>query len=247
MNTLTQFLRSDPAMYTSPGRTYARVGVRDPARMYVRGPIYFLAPWPLYVRVHATCAPLLRHVRASTPTSMHVHIRDQNDNATYASTRRVPTVRHFLACEDVAAGTRQLHLRMQGSVSGQKKRFAPLTAGTHQLHLRTQGSTSGQKKTKTIRPPDCWDTPATSLHARKCLTVGTHLVEAYLALSFWSRTCTYILVGVEACTCRSRGAHVACTRTNSGQCARKKIRPRMYIRAESRTPTRAYVHGWVGT
>ena len=32
--TMTQFLRSDPAMYTSPGRTYARVGVRDPARMY---------------------------------------------------------------------------------------------------------------------------------------------------------------------------------------------------------------------
>ena len=28
----------------SPGRTYARVGVRDPARMYVRGRIYFLAP-----------------------------------------------------------------------------------------------------------------------------------------------------------------------------------------------------------
>ena len=39
-------------------------------------------------------------------------------------------------------------------------------------------------------PPDCWDPPATSSHARKCLTVGTHLVEAYIALSFWSRTCT---------------------------------------------------------
>ena len=33
---------------------------------------------------------------------MYVHVRDQNDNATYASTRWVPTVRHFLACEDVA-------------------------------------------------------------------------------------------------------------------------------------------------
>ena len=108
MNTTTTlFLRSDPAMYTSPGRTYARVGVRDPARMYVRGRIFFLAPWPLYVRVHATCAPLLRHVRASTSTSMYVHVRDQNDNATYASTRWVPTVRHFLACEDVAGGSQQ--------------------------------------------------------------------------------------------------------------------------------------------
>ena len=75
--------------------------------MYVRGRIFFLAHWPLYVRVHATCAPLLRHVRASTSTSMYVHVRDQNDNATYASTRWVPTVRHFLACEDVAGGSQQ--------------------------------------------------------------------------------------------------------------------------------------------
>ena len=72
--TTTQFLRSDPAMYTSPGRTYARVGVRDPAGIYVRGHIYFLAPWPMYVRVHATCAPLLRHVRASTTTRACLYI-----------------------------------------------------------------------------------------------------------------------------------------------------------------------------
>src|SRR3954463_1614405 len=38
---------------------------------------------------------------------MYVHVRDQNDNATYASTRWVPTVRHFLACEDVAGGSEQ--------------------------------------------------------------------------------------------------------------------------------------------
>ena len=52
-------------------------------------------------------------------------------------------------------------------------------------------------------PPDCWDPPATSSHARKSLTVGTHLVEAYVVLSFWSRTCTYIYTG------RCRGAHVS--------------------------------------
>ena len=75
--------------------------------MYVRGHIYFLAPWPLYVRVHATCAPLLRHVRASTSTSLYVHVRDQNDNTTYTLTRWVPTIRHFLACEDVASGSQQ--------------------------------------------------------------------------------------------------------------------------------------------
>ena len=76
---------------------------------------------------------------------------------------------------------------------------------------------------------------------------ASHLVEAYVALSFWSRTCTYILVDVEARTCRSRGAHIACTRTYSSEGARKKIRPRTYIRAGSRTPTRAHVHGWVRT
>ena len=54
-----------------------------------------------------TFAPLLRHVRASTSTSMYIHVRDQNDSATYASTRWVPTVRHFLACEDVAGGSQQ--------------------------------------------------------------------------------------------------------------------------------------------
>src|SRR4051812_13153880 len=40
-------------------------------------------------------------------TSMYVHVRDQNDNDTYALTRWVPTVRHFLACEDVAGGSQQ--------------------------------------------------------------------------------------------------------------------------------------------
>ena len=38
---------------------------------------------------------------------MYVHVCDQNDNATYASTRWVPTVRHFLVCEDVAGGSQQ--------------------------------------------------------------------------------------------------------------------------------------------
>ena len=38
---------------------------------------------------------------------MYVHVRDQNDNTAYASTRWVPTVRHFLACEDVAGGSQQ--------------------------------------------------------------------------------------------------------------------------------------------
>ena len=82
--------------------------------MYIHGRILFLAPWPLYIRVHATCAPLLRHVRASTTThvrlyiaSMYVHVRDQNDNATYAWTRWVLTARHFLDCEDVAGGSQQ--------------------------------------------------------------------------------------------------------------------------------------------
>ena len=54
-----------------------------------------------------TCVPLLRHVHTSTSTGMYVHVRDQNDNATYASTRWVQTIRNFLACEDVASGSQQ--------------------------------------------------------------------------------------------------------------------------------------------
>ena len=91
-----------------------------------------------------------------------------------------------------------------------KTTIRPPTAGTHQLHIRTQGSASRQKKeNQNDSPPDCWDPLATSSQARKCFTVGTHLVEAYVALSFWSRTCMYILVDVEARTCRSRGAYVS--------------------------------------
>ena len=44
-----------------------------------------------------TCAPL----------HPPVYTRDQNDNATYSSTRWVPTVRHFLACKDVAGGSQR--------------------------------------------------------------------------------------------------------------------------------------------
>ena len=80
---------------------------------YVVG-ISFLHPgrctyvYMLRVRLYYdTYAPLLRHVRASTSTSMYVHVRDQNDNAMYASNRWVPTVRQFLACEDVAGGSQQ--------------------------------------------------------------------------------------------------------------------------------------------
>ena len=52
----TPFLRSDPAMYTSPRRTYARVGIRDPAHMYTYVAVFsFLHPSRLY---YYTCAPL---------------------------------------------------------------------------------------------------------------------------------------------------------------------------------------------
>ena len=91
--TMTLFLRSGPAMYTSPGRTYARVGVRDPAHVYVRGRILFLAPWPLYVRVHATCAPLLRHVRASTTTRARLYIHQYICTYTFAT--RMTTLLRF--------------------------------------------------------------------------------------------------------------------------------------------------------
>ncbi len=36
-----------------------------------------------------------------------LHVRDQNDNATYTSTRWVLTVRNFLSCEDVDGGSQE--------------------------------------------------------------------------------------------------------------------------------------------
>ena len=49
---------------------------------------------------------------------MYVHVRDQNDNAMYASTRWVPTVRHFLARKDVAGGSQQSGGRWVPAVRG---------------------------------------------------------------------------------------------------------------------------------
>ena len=71
MNMTTMlFLRSDPAMYTSPRHTYARLGVRDPARMYTYVAVFsFLHPgrctyvYMLRARLYYdTCAPLHRPV-----------------------------------------------------------------------------------------------------------------------------------------------------------------------------------------
>ena len=67
---------------------------------------------------------------------MYVHIRDQNDNATYASTRWVSTARHFLACEDVAGGSQQ---------SGGESFFLPgrtsLRVKVHLVGPSSQGGT----------------------------------------------------------------------------------------------------------
>ena len=120
----------------------------------------------------------------------------------------------------------------------------PLPAGTHQQKLRTQGSVSILQE-KMIRPPDCWDPPATSSHARKCLTVGTHPVEAYVALSFWSRTCTYILVVVEARTytyVQRRG----CKKENTSMYVHMGGVSNAYSHIRT---AKARVHGcgWVGT
>ena len=63
-----------------------------------------------YVRASTTtrALPYLATVHRCRQTDRtYVRVRDQNDNATYTSTRWVPTVRHFLACEDVAGGSQQ--------------------------------------------------------------------------------------------------------------------------------------------
>ena len=100
---------------------YVCASRRSRPRPYVRTWPYFLSCTLAAVRT-CTC-----YVRASTTTraisytatvhrcslqtdrstSMYVLVRDQNDNATYASTGWVQTVRHFLACEDAAGGSQQ--------------------------------------------------------------------------------------------------------------------------------------------
>jgi hypothetical protein len=57
-----------------------------------------------------------------------------------------------------------------------QKNDPPLIAGTHLLCLRMQGSAF-----------------------LSSLIAGTHPVEAFVSLSVWSRTCTYILVDRSLC------------------------------------------------
>jgi len=56
--TMTLFLRSDLAMYTSPGRMYARVGVRDPARMYTYVAVFCFLHTGRYTYMYKLCARL---------------------------------------------------------------------------------------------------------------------------------------------------------------------------------------------
>ena len=121
MNT-TRFLHSDLAMYTRPGRTYARVGVRDPARMYIRGRIFWHVAVCTGTRFRRDC--LNWYVGGSTTTrvascSATVHHCRETDRQvctyTFATTLRTLRPggsqlsgrirRHFFACEDIAGGS----------------------------------------------------------------------------------------------------------------------------------------------
>ena len=72
-----------------PGRTYAQVGVRDPARMYTYMVVFSFLHTGRCTYVYMLCARLYYDTCAPLhpPVYMYVHVRDQNDNATYASTR----------------------------------------------------------------------------------------------------------------------------------------------------------------
>src|SRR3954466_1684923 len=52
-----------------------------------------------------------------------------------------------------------------------KKTFPPWLLGPTSYTFARKEVRPG-KKTKRFAPPDYWDPPATSSHARKCLTVG---------------------------------------------------------------------------
>ena len=92
MNTTTTlFLRSDPAMSTSPRRTYARVGVRDPARMYTYMAVFsFLHPGRC-TYVYMLRARLYYDVRASTTTRTRLYIHQYICTYTFAT--RMTTLR----------------------------------------------------------------------------------------------------------------------------------------------------------
>ena len=118
MNTTTTlFLRSDPAMYTSPSRTYARVGVRDPARMYTYVAVFsFLHPgrctyvYMLRVRLYyGTCAPLHRPVCMYMFATRMTKLRMLRPGGSQQSGGRIVFFArtHFLACKDVAGGSQQ--------------------------------------------------------------------------------------------------------------------------------------------
>ena len=95
--------------------------------MYV-GVFTFLHPGRC-TYVYMLCVRLYYDTCASTSTSMYVHVRDQNDNATYASTRWVPTTRHFLACEDVAGGSQQSGENVFFAKYGGPSGGSPLSGG----------------------------------------------------------------------------------------------------------------------
>ena len=81
----------------------------DPARMYTYVAVFSFLHLGRCTYVYMLRVCLYYDTRAPLhpPVYMYVHVRDQNDNATYASTRWVPTVRQFLACENVAGGSQQ--------------------------------------------------------------------------------------------------------------------------------------------
>src|SRR4051812_23341641 len=70
----------EPSPYVSASRRS-----RPRPYVHIRGRIIFLAPWPLYICVHATCAPLLRHVRASTTTRACLYIDQYICTYTFAT------------------------------------------------------------------------------------------------------------------------------------------------------------------
>ena len=77
--------RFDHRRFVSSIFRYARLGIRDPARMYTYVTVFsFLHPsrstyvYMLRARLYYdTYAPLLRHVRASTSTSIYVRTRSR--------------------------------------------------------------------------------------------------------------------------------------------------------------------------
>ena len=115
--------------------------------MYIRGRIFFLTHWPLYVRVHATCAPLHPPVCTYTFATRMTTLRTLRPGGSRLSGTSLHAKRellaprrrggksfffartHVLACEEVAGRSQQSRGKRFFTKYGGPSGGSPLSGG----------------------------------------------------------------------------------------------------------------------